>query len=350
MAFPQINTDQKQHLNLSEEAWLILEQDRAAFGGDNLTGFLNHILLNYCEQAEASLFRTRQKKLQEYQKNLSGLPEEYRTRAAEILADRDIKIIQERVRSYKKGHSFKFRLNNELVAYLTEEPGRKSQVNNCREDQYYEGHIGLYLKALLEEYARLPYLEREKICFAPYFVTIKNCIKSGNKIKVQVSSGNEYLMRPYQVMTDAQSTYHYLIAWSDEEDRPFSYRISSLQCVRQTSQGGKLTAEKKKRIEQALQEKDVPYIAGTVQKIRVQLTLSGINKYQSILHLRPQCHSIEDENIYVFHCTTYQAEYYFSKFGPDATVLSPEKLADKLRRFHLRALKNYDRQETSPAE
>lgn len=345
MAFSYINEDQKQHLNLSEEAWLILEQDRAAFGGETLAGFLNHILLNYCETAKASLFRTRQEKIKEYYEKLSALPEDTRKQAAEILAEQDITAIQAQVQSYPKGHGVKIRLNNELFAYLTETPSPNNPDSGCQENRYYEDHIGRYLKALLEEYARLPYLQREEIYFAQHFRTLKNCIESGNKAKIQVSSGNEYLMRPYKITPDSQSTYHYLIAWSDEEDRPYSYRISLLQRVRQTSQGGKLTTDKEKRIEQALQEKDVPYIAGTVQEIRVQLTPNGVNKYQSILHLRPQCHAIEDENIYVFHCTAYQAEHYFSKFGPDATVLSPQNLADKLRRFHLRALQNYPKPE-----
>ena len=59
MAFQDIYNDHKQHLNLSEQAWMILEQDRAAFGEESLTGFLNYILLHYCKEADASLFRTR---------------------------------------------------------------------------------------------------------------------------------------------------------------------------------------------------------------------------------------------------------------------------------------------------
>ena len=345
MAFSYINEDQKQHLNLSEEAWLILEQDRAAFGGETLAGFLNHILLNYCETAEASLFLTRKERIEEYCKKLSSLPEDTRKQAAELLAEQDIAVIQTRVQAYKKGHGMKIRLNNELFSYLMGEISLNESGDKCQENRYYNDHIGRYLKALLEEYARLPYLKREEVCFAPYFRTIKNCIKSGNKIKVQVSSGNEYVMRPYEVMTDAQSTYHYLVAWSDEKDHPFSYRVSLLRRVRQTSQCGKLTAEKKKRIQQALQEKDVPYISADIQEIKVRLTPGGVNKYQSILHLRPQCHAIEDENIYVFHCPPHQAQNYFSRFGPDATVLVPQYLADWLRQFYLRALQNYPKPE-----
>ena len=343
MAFSPINCDQKQHLNLSEEAWLILEQDRAAFGWETPTGFLNHILLRYCRTAEASLFLTRQRKRLEYREHLKELPEEYRDLAAGILADRDIGVIQDRLKTYPKGHGLKFRLCNELVAYLTEKSVKKNRAGECREDACYGNHTGRYLKALLEEYARLPYLQRERICYAEYFSTLELCIAGKRQVKLRVSSGSEFLVRPFRIMTDAQSTYHYLIAWSDRDERPFSYRISSLQSVSQTSQGGSLTLEKKERIIRALQQNDVPYIADTPQEVRVRLTPGGIRKYQTILHLRPQYSRVEPENVYVFCCTLRQAEHYFSKFGPDATVLSPRKLADRLRRFHLRALESYPR-------
>lgn len=342
MAFQDIYNDHKQHLNLSEQAWMILEQDRAAFGEESLTGFLNYILLHYCKEADASLFRTRLRKAEQYRDALAELPKEHRTRAAEILADRDVAVIRAKIRAYPKGHSIKFRLNNELVSYLSSEPDNKADgrcENACCEDVYYK-KPGLYLRAVLEEYARLPYLRRERIYFAEWFKDIEVCI-DGHQVELQVASGREFLVRPYQIMTDAQSTYHYLVAWSDEAERCYAYRISNLKNVRQISRNGKLSAEKKQKIEQTLAEKDVPYIGDPVDEIRVQLTPFGQKKYRTILHQRPRYKAVENENVYVFDCTQRQAMVYFTRFGSDATILSPARLADDVRNFHYRALQNY---------
>lgn len=334
MAFPMINEDQKQHLNLSQQAWTILAQDRAAFGGDNLTGFLNHILLCYIPEAEASISRLHRQRLEQYRQSLAALPEPHRETAARLLADSDADALCRRVSAYHKGQSVKFRLNNALFARLTD-------PDACSEETWYDGHIGRYLKALLEEYARLPYLRREEIYFAQRFSTIRLCIDGGRKLRIKVSGGAEYTVRPYEILTDLQSSYHYLVAWSDADGKAWPFRICSMRDVTATEQNGRLSAEKRKAIQQTLQEKDVPYIAEEIQPVRIRLTENGKAKYQTMLLQRPQFTAIENGDIYCFHCTLRQAEYYFVKFGRDAQVLSPPPLAERMRAWHRQALENY---------
>ena len=55
---PDFETELKQHLNLSESAWLVIEEDIKCFsngGKYNLAGFLNRIFYNYYHDAEATI-------------------------------------------------------------------------------------------------------------------------------------------------------------------------------------------------------------------------------------------------------------------------------------------------------
>ena len=49
----------KVHINLSEAAWLVIEEDRLNFSDSNekysFSGFLNRIFTNYYQKADASI-------------------------------------------------------------------------------------------------------------------------------------------------------------------------------------------------------------------------------------------------------------------------------------------------------
>ena len=58
-----------------------------------------------------------------------------------------------------KGHTLKVRINCENMGYLFD------STSLCNEEDYYNGRAGLYIQAVLEEYCRLEYSQREKIYF-----------------------------------------------------------------------------------------------------------------------------------------------------------------------------------------
>lgn len=353
MAFPAINSDQKQSINLSEEAWIVVKQDMAAFGCRSNSGFFNRVILNFYEEADATLSRTWQRKYEEFYNDFMETPEkeeaqkrfrasmkklsvEQRKTVAEILADNAVQKLKENIiDKYPKGTGVKFRINNELFQYLTES-------SECREDEAYEGYIGRYLKAVLEEYARLPYHRREQIFYTQWFQDIENAIAAKKRLQITTSTNKEYIVKPYRILTDSQSTYHYLVAWHDETEKAWPFRISNIKQLKQRSGSGKITEKERLCIEEALQQKDVPFMGEEVCKIRVQLTEEGIRKYSVILHMRPRYTDIENGNIFVFHTTTRQVQYYFERFGPDARILEPEELAVQMQTWHLDAARQYD--------
>ena len=55
---PEFETELKQHLNLSESAWLVIDEDVKLFsngGKHNLAGFLNRVFSNFYQEAEATI-------------------------------------------------------------------------------------------------------------------------------------------------------------------------------------------------------------------------------------------------------------------------------------------------------
>jgi len=354
MAFCAINDDQKQSINLSDEARNIIEQDKAAFGSKSISGFFNRVILNYYEDADATLSRTWQRKYEafyddfmeapendeaqkQFRANLKKLSTEQRQTAAKLLADNAVQKLKEGViDKYPKGTGKKFRINNELLLHLTES-------SQCSEDKAYGGHVGRYLKAILEEYARLPYYRREQIYYAQWFADIENAIAAKKRLQITTSRNEEYVVKPYRILTDSQSTYHYLVAWHDDTGRAWPFRISNIRKLKQRKTGsGKITAEEQCCIEEALQKKDVPFMGEDVCTIRVKLTEAGIGKYNTILHMRPCYDSIETGSIYVFTTTIRQAQYYFERFGPDAKILEPKELAQQMQKWHLKAAQQYN--------
>ena len=98
--------------------------------------------------------------------------------------------------------------------------------------------------------------------------------------------------------------------------------------------------EKEREIRNAIREVGIQYLADTYNKIVVEFTPHGENMYRSMLHLRPQ-YTKKSGNIYEFCCSERQADNYFFKFGHNARILEPERLADAFRRKYENAAKKY---------
>ena len=79
---------------------------------------------------------------------------------------------------------------------------------------------------------------------------------------------------------------------------------------------------------------------GNEAEIHVKLTKAGVYKYRRHTHLRPPLVRTEDD-VYVFQCTTAQAEFYFFKFGKDAEILLPTNLRERFKSMYEAAANTY---------
>lgn len=384
MAFSnQGSSDHKQHLNLSTYAWTILTYDSFCFSPASpspdskavpLATLLNRIFENFHEEANASLAIHRAKLLDDSKQMISTFldsetsPENipspqtkviFDKLAESIVSQRIQEISDKRSRSLKqKGIGIKFRLNNKNFEYLT------SNYSTCKEDYYYSS-IGQYLKAVFEEYAELPQLERERVYYRNIVYTVEDGIQKGKLLCITHNNKSCYNFKPYQIMSDTASAHLYLAGFSFPVNRsqssdttrqlspviarPASMRISNMAEVKIVSdKSGKLTQKEREQVLSILQTNSVQFMSDGPVEIRIRLTSRGIKNYNSRIRMRPSYIRIEEDNIYVFYCTTRQIIYYFIEYGEDAEILTPQSLRNDFKKCFSNAANLYE--ETPPSE
>lgn len=388
----QGSSDRKQYLNLSMEAWEIINYDQCRFASTDSKGpklplstFLNQIFQNFYETADASIALQAENYAQKLREILSdgedrsGLrkkssPSRGRKtgRAADSMENIDnmssmdrtiekltaayVDKLREKSTSYAKGKGEKFRLNQENFSYLTDVD------SECQEELFYSS-IGQYLKALFEEYASLTHLQREAVYYRSVLETIQQAFDSNSAVRVTHVRGFQFEFQPYRVLSDLSSTYHYLIGYSTPLNmdidydvtnqpvpcraRPATMRISNIadaKVVRRKS--GKLTARQKEELKTSLNDNGPQFMADDTHEIHVRLTPDGISRYNYQLALRPEYTEIIEPDIYVFRCSERQIEYYFFNFGKDAMILKPDNLRRHFARRYREAAEGYEKTDT----
>lgn len=347
MAFSIGSQIDKQYLNLSTFAYDTIKNDMLAFDSPGLSTFINKVFQNFYPNANASIFLTLERKRGEWMEMLKAFPN--KDDVVGCLLAEEAKRLQTEATGYPKDCAVKIRLNNKNYNYLTDPYG------TCCEERYYrrgktgdgQESPGMYIKAVLEEYAGKSFLEREAIYFHEQIDCIQDAISRQKQLKIKVQSGAQFYVRPYAIVTDRQSAYHYLVGLShrvDQDDSlaaPFSFRVARVEDVTLCkSRSGFLSSAVRRELERLIAEKGASFVGGDKEIIRVRLTDKGNRMYKNILHLRPQHLSYEEDNghIYTFECTPSQIKFYFTRFGRHAQILSPESLSDQFRYFYRAAL------------
>lgn len=336
-------SNNKQHLNLSTLAYDVVLSDMFTFGEDKLSGFINTIFEYYSPTAEASISRTLNRFKGELSKSISDVSGDEKTKkqVLEKLVSQKKRRLLETALSYESGHSFKFWLNKRNLEYLSE------PNSECSENLYYSKR-GKYIKSVIEEYARLPYVKRERIYFSPYAEEIQRAIREEKQLRVVTDKNVIYSVYPYAVLSDPLSTANYLVGYCiryeypENEKQPCSFKISALKSVRlEKSKSAFLKKYTWEQLAQMITSRGVQFMVGNEAEIHVKFTEAGVNKYRRQTHLRPPLVR-EQDGTYIFQCTTAQAEFYFFKFGMDAKVVFPIELRNRFQAMYKSALDNYE--------
>ncbi len=363
----------KQHINLSENAWLTIEEDIKNFYLDSkkesFSGFLNTIFKNFYEQSEASIslrYLEKEEELKEiYSKNktISKDKKLMNDIIKTCLKDYEDKAIAKAL-SYPKGTGQKFRINKENLNIL----------RDLDEADYYNNSIGLYLKAIYEEYVLKPFYIREQIFFKDIYDEINNAIKNERKLKISLSSKittdgkrkyiKKFYVLPYKIVQDKTKSYNYLIGFSEEikdimqtdengkeyktsitaKRVPACFRLSRIETANvMSSMGAHISKENKNELDKQLIERTAMYISSETISIKIKFTDKGLESFKRNLYMRPQFYEIDKNNkhIYTFRCTELQAINYFFKMGWDANIIEPESLKEKFIQRYSRAIKSY---------
>ena len=322
------NLEQKVRINLSRAAADVVEGDMARFGTENRTGFLNTVMKQYFQTAEASIVLTLEREREHWQQYAAFFPDrESMERLMNRLLGERREALLEKAGSYPRGDSFVFRLNNENYAYLTAED------SDCREERAYQ-KMTAYCKAVLEEYAALPALRREEVFYRERYELIRRSIAQRRQLKVVTRSGTSYAVFPYRIVPDPLSTTQYLVCYTAPPGagkhamQPSSLRICFLKEVALRS-SGILTKKEQEALERAVEKRGVQFLLTDTVEVVVRFTERGLNSYRHMLHLRPDYDpAASRDGRYVFHCTEAQAAYYFFKLGADVEILAPRSLRE----------------------
>ena len=196
-----------------------------------------------------------------------------------------------------------------------------------------------YIKCIMETYARLPFIEREKLLLKETIIEpIKNAIARKQALNL-VYKNEAIKVSPIYIQPAKEGTFQYLIGM--REKYIVSIRLSRIQSIKASGRATMITDEDEKSINENLAEFGATFIKDQPVTIKVRFTAKGIESYEySIIH-RPMHIAVEENNIFVFHCSETQALYFFFRFAGNAEILEPLSLRNRMRDLYQAGLNNY---------
>lgn len=344
--FSGFNTENKLRIPLSAFAAHTIENDQHSFALKKTT-LINTIILNFYQNAECSISLRLREYSEELTKCFRNSPLSQQQSAIDAIVSAKAKALSERYSKRQPSDvNWQITLNKRVKDFLTND-------SNVYEEQFYGDKPGRYVRALLEEYAQLPFHLREEIVFKEHLDTIFDGIDGHYMLNVTTSKGSQVTIKPVRIEKDPLSMFHYLVGYrpADQlsekryhhQSQVLSIRISRITDVEvRRAQSGLISEKEMEQVEKELVEKSVQFVSGITTPIKVWLSDEGIKKYENQLHLRPIGEPTpEDKHIYTFECTEAQILYYFIGFGKHAKVLQPASLADKFLHIYEGAVELY---------
>ena len=349
----QNRTSQRISLSLSLEAYSTIISDMDIFQNeDNLDGYINRIIKNFKEVSVASISIAKEHEREKYANWIKA------STNSEVITDEESACIEQlvegytdelttRMNSFKNGVQLKPRINNENYDDLN------MGTPDFQEEEFYPRE-GKYIKALLEEYAILPFFEREEIYFKETIDIINEAIRNGNIIRLKYTNRKQQqtliTVRPYKIASSDLLRYHYLLALPTDQtvkNNIQALRVSRITEVKKLSRTSHITQKEQSFIAETIRTKGIQYIVSNESEIKVSLSEQGYKLYKSILYLRPKYTRKDSDGnnwILTFLCAEEQIKNYFFQFGKEASIQSPEHLRQWFKEKYASAASLYDQE------
>ncbi len=346
MGFKFMNEEQKIRIALSQRAYNIIQEDMSIFRSKSSTNFINTILENFKEESKATFTSYLEHIRNELEKEFNTAKVDQKSKdllIEHIYTQRKEKTIT-LLNKYMKEKAFSklYRINNNNTDYL---------MNDCEENDFYNDRPGLYIKCILEEYADLPFIERERIYRKDVFNTVELACSNNQAMKVIVSYQGKrkaLTVYPYKIMPDAMNSQLFLACYTYEQGqttkdkKDASFSMARIPMPTLLKQKAFISKEEQKKIDEDIEKLSINYLLGEESEIHVRLTEKGKNTYHNYITSRPAKDEIlSSENEYVFHCSESQAFNYFYSFGENAEIISPDSLRKRMIESHQNAIKMY---------
>lgn len=199
--------------------------------------------------------------------------------------------------------------------------------------------VSKYVKCFLESFARLPFIEQERLILKKEIHCIESAIKNKKALWLKFK-GTPKVITPICISPAKEGTFQYLIGI--EEGALVSIRLSRIEKIKAMGKADRISENIKNRIDESLSEFGPTFVVEPPVTVKVRFTTQeGLGSYlYSVMH-RPMHCAIEDENVFVFNCSETQALYFFFRFAGEAEILEPKSLRDKFRTLYQAGLNNY---------
>ena len=359
----------KLYLRLSPAAWRVLDNDLVSYGGSssgrkektNYSQMIGTILTNFAEDAESSVsfYCDEHYPGREDMKEIVIRHAQERLNRVPRKQPKNVMDASEKKRCYISVGSAIDDFLDSTVACLeshTTLPGTfEKDGEPLPEERYLYKDFSAYLRALLEEYAELPYNQRERILFRDAYRAIEDgvyrCEKKSSSCLVyfKTRDGRPYCLQPYTTpfLSDPLLPYNYLVGFSHSGDEKSflgtnSFRLSSIDprtvVVRPAPD---VTVEMQKeaaaKIERAIRIYGVPYLSAAYHPenawitAEVEFTPQGVFDLQRTFVNRPRCErkspggasetALPGSEVWLLTGYEWKLELYLLPFGADARVL-----------------------------
>ena len=210
--------------------------------------------------------------------------------------------------------------------------------------------IGIYKKpskfisALVEDYTRHTFSEREKIIRKDRFEIISNAISKRVMLKLEMG-GNVYMVKPIEIIPDGNRG-NYLLCLStpvnSDEYTVHAPRISNISKVTKIDSKWTISKEEKASADKFIEEKGIANVSSALQDYCVKMTEMGKAIYRRIVTKDVSLVKIEGD-IYHFKSSEYAMSYFMRSFGKEAVILN-EDMRKKYMEFYREALEAYEKE------
>ena len=361
LAGMQTRVENKQRLSLSEHAVSTLIGDLEIFQPNPSlinpreiisSASINRIFAHFRSEARSAVAQSLENERIRLQSIIQNCSDEQSRDLIinALLHDYRLRLIREREQRCKqKNCEIYFRINKENIEYLISVEGQAEGVA-------YNDKIGLFFKAVLEEYCEQTYVVRERIYYQDFVDEIQLAIDYRKLLKVTLKSkskrtgfekNNIMYVKPLCITQDSEQFYNYLVGMTSiSREGPWqigSIRLTSILKCEHQMHPMTISSSLQTEIENEIKRKGIQFLSDhyPAQKILVKLTPRGMRMYQSMLHLRPQYQAKTIDGILEFNCSVHQIKNYFFKFGEDALILEPTELANWFTDKYQRAVNRY---------
>ena len=190
-----------------------------------------------------------------------------------------------------------------------------------------------YFRNMFVAYTALPQDMREKIIFKANYTVLSEAIKNGKKVFITIKGVNlsRLEISPYTFSRSKEEIHIYLLYKNKETCR--SVKLARINSVTVLSEDAEFNNSDIGVFNKMLEYGAQFSYGKDEEDVVVKLTQQGRNLFRKIYIHRPIPVSVE-KDIFTFKCSHIQVIQYFSRFGGEVEIKSPQVVKDAIYNFH----------------